>query len=88
MKDIKPEDTRTAMRLTPRNDLDALPVMPQQYGCQRRHTTTIDMITGKGKVSRGPTPTQRTAGDKEMLGVGEITFPGKSTLTGYPISLF
>lgn len=27
---------RTAVRLTPRDDLDALPGMSQQYGCQRK----------------------------------------------------
>lgn len=44
------------MRLTPRDDLDALPVMSQQYGCQRKPAQDNNNIhdNRKGKSQGAP----------------------------------
>lgn len=47
---------------------------PEQYGCLSKDSISshADM---KGEISPGPTPRQRTAGNKGMLRAGETVFP-------------
>lgn len=63
-----------SMILSPRNDKEASPMTPEQYGCLSKDSISshADM---EGEISLGPTPRQRTAGNKGMLRAGETVFP-------------
>lgn len=56
--------------------------MTSSYSYTR--VAAIDMLTWAEGNSQSLNPPQRT-GNKGMLRVGEIVFPGNSTAVGYPV---